>query len=48
MSHYDKKFEDESQNARRNDRHDEVHPDNKLVRHVVKPSDKAKPKNSKK
>jgi hypothetical protein len=48
MSHYDKKFEDESQDARRNDRHDEVHPDDKLVRHIVKPTDKDKPEDRKK
>ena len=48
MSHYDKKFEDESQDARRNDRHDEVHPDDKLVRHKVKPTDKDKPEEPKK
>ncbi|AMV15228.1 TPA: hypothetical protein KKX32_002356 [Legionella pneumophila] len=45
MSHYDKKFEYESQDARRNDRHDEVHPDDKLVRHIVKPTDKDKSTN---
>jgi hypothetical protein len=48
MSHYDKKFENESQDARRNDRHDEVHPDDKLVRNkdktTVKAEHKDKPK----
>lgn len=42
MSHSDKKFEDESQDARRNDRHDEVHPDDKRVRDIVKPTNKNK------
>ena len=42
MSHYDKKFEDESQDARRRDRREEVHPDKKQVKHIVKSTDKEK------
>ena len=40
MSHDDKKFEDESQDARRRDQNKEVHPDERRVEHKVKPRDK--------
>lgn len=43
MSHQDKKFEDESQDARRRDQHAGIHPDEKRVEHKVKPTDKDKP-----
>ena len=42
MNHNDKKFEDESQDARRRDQHEEVHPDEKRVEYKVKPTDKDK------
>ncbi len=48
MSHQDKKFEDESQDARRRDQHDEVHHDEKQKKHLVKPTDKHTPEERKK
>ena len=42
MSHHDKKFEEESQDARRRDQHEEEHPDEKRGKHIVKPTDKDK------
>ena len=36
MSHHDKKFKDESQDARRRDHHQEVHPDEKKKKRTEK------------
>lgn len=48
MSHHDKKFNDESQDARRHDQHEEVHPEEKQGKRIVKPSDKDRPVDPKK
>lgn len=47
MSHYDKKFKEESQDARRRDQHEEVHPDEKSEKHT-KPTDKQSSEHRKK
>lgn len=48
MSHHDKKFEDESQDARRRDQHKEVHPDEKQGKRIGNPTDKDTPEDPKK
>lgn len=40
MSHNDKRFKGESQDARRRDQHKEVHPDEKQGKHRDKLTDK--------
>lgn len=40
MKHPDKKFDNESQDARRHDKEQQVHPDEHRGEHKVKPGDK--------
>ncbi len=45
MSH-EKKYENESQDARRRDKHNEVHPDDKIGKHHDKSQNQKKPEDA--